>query len=874
MQTTFTAASTQPHQPTAARQQLRAARRRNRELTESRIAAKIERTNQLLEGAGGWESDIYQMLDRLSSWQADIGGQTFAGLGYGGFASTINDRRYGKDFPIYQTEVDLQVMRFASRLLLATNGYAIGMLEGITSYVIADGFTQEVKERQGHQDEVDPALLDKLNEVLDNFRDENDWHGGEQPGLEEEIFQRGEEDGETGLCLYEDDAGCCYVNTIEPEQITAAGHGGQEWLFGILVDSNSQRPTHYNIRGMQTDEAGEVYEAAQIVHYKTNVKRQMKRGIPSFSFGVADTLRLADNLRGQMGRGAGKQAGIAGVRQWDNATATQVQGFKAAFEAYGQTDLQGRPAPRGGPTDVAFEDIPKGMQWVNPPNATNAPAHVQILQACLRGATARWNAPEWIGSGDAGNNGFAGALVVDAPFTKRVIRVQRRQEAIQKRIFTWALNCRCERQGMITAVRQDGTVVSKPWAELKRLVEVVVTAPSVEVRNKLEEAQANQIRVQGGWKSLQTVQAEESLDSEREFTNIDDRREQTATMPGMPMPGDPNGLQPSPGGNSGEPRSASTGTPKPPAFTEGHQLRLDPAHVTLLEAVSKQLLEFDEHKIKRADDGRFGSGGGGASKEPATKEPEKKEPAKTTGASVSHEDAAHDAASAIEAGEAEIADEVKPGGRFHELSVSVAAKVVNIVKGLINSEAPVWACETCDLWMFENAMNQAGGSGSVMAVKVAGIVACKSYMLARGLLNKIKGGPKLEAVDAREFDLQAVAKQIHEAMQEIGLAAGFAVPSFAKLRDQLKERAGAAVMESHTLVRLAESIPTPIVNVPAPIINVPDNSDLTRLVMTLINELPKAIAHAVKAAMPEQRTGPKRITIEKDADGRWTGETS
>src|SRR5205085_10990746 len=41
------------------------------------------------------------------------------------------------------------------------------------------------------------------------------------PGLEEEVFQRGEEDGEFGLCLYEDEAGLTWADTFEPEQITA-----------------------------------------------------------------------------------------------------------------------------------------------------------------------------------------------------------------------------------------------------------------------------------------------------------------------------------------------------------------------------------------------------------------------------------------------------------------------------------------------------------------------------------------------------------------------------------------------------------------------------------------------------------------------------
>jgi hypothetical protein len=808
IQTTFTASGTAPHpgNMSPGRQALRAAKRQNRELREQRLASRIAGANRLLEGAGGWEQDIYAMLDRFSSWQADFGGQQFAGIGYGGFASTLNDRRYGKDFPIYQTEVDLQVMRFASRLLLATNGYAIGMLEGITSYVIADGFTQEVKERQGHQDEVDPALLDKLNSVLDAFRDQNDWHGGEQPGLEEEIFQRGEEDGEIVLCLYEDADGCCYVNTVEPEQLTASG-GPQtmDWLFGVLQSPNNQRPEAYWLRGMQTDEAGESYSPEQIVHYKNNVKRQMKRGIPSFSFGVADTLRLADNLRGQLGRGAGKQAGIAGIRQWDNATATQVQGFKAAFESYGQTTLQGTPAPRGGPTDVAFEDVPKGMTWVAPPNASNAPAHVQILQACLRGATARWNAPEWIGSGDAGNNGFAGALVVDAPFTKRVIRVQRRQEAIQKRIFTWALETRCERQRVITAVRPDGTVVSKPWEELRRLVEVVVTAPSVEVRNKLEEAQANQIRVTGGWKSPQTVQAEENLDSERELANILEWRQETQPAgPMLPMPGDgpgggtggdPSGQPlPTATGGDGEPKaSPSMTTPKPPAFTESTILRLAPEHITLLESVQRGLLELAGGSKEPGFTGVDSRGhhwqngkqvsadkGGGAAKPGGEGAPGGTPLATTTSTSGT--------SGKLAQAEAELAKDAQPaiaaGGTMRDLSIRVAGAVVRLATPAVLSEFPVWATETCDLWIYENAMN-GQHPGGVMAAKVAGFAILKAWQGAKAVAGKLRGKAVQESTEGAP-DLQTAARQVQTMLAGIAEAAGWDAPDLAEIMGRLK----------------------------------------------------------------------------------------
>lgn len=755
---------------TETRTRLKAAKAKLRSIQEGRQADRLERASQLMESCGdGWVGGIYAMLDRFNSWQQDFGGATFAGLGYGGgMATTINDRRFGKNFPIYQTEQDLQLLRLPSRLLLATNGYAQGMLEGLTSYVCGDGFTQEVRAKPGREDQVPQAILDKLNGVLDDFRIRNDWHGGEVPGLEEELFQRGEEDGEYFLHLYEDDDGCTWVSTVEPEQVTAPTGADINYLFGIRTDShNPQCPQEYWIRGWNTALEGESYAAAEVVHFRNNVKRQMKRGIPSFSFGVADTFALADRLRRALGVGAGVQAGIAGVRQWDNATASQVSDFASSFADYTSTNpMTGAAVPVKRYEPGGIEDIPKGMTWVNPPNASNAPAHVQILQACLRGGTARWNAPEWIGSGDASNNNFASALVADAPFTKRIIRTQKRHEGVQRRVFAWVLETRCKRQGVIAATQPDGTVVSIPWDELRRLVEVVVTAPSVEVRNKIEEAQANQIRIQGGWKSRQTVQAEEGLDAEREQANIDEWNAKNGpAQPDLPLPGDPKGgdgeLQ---GGGSGKLKESRKATKKGRSLLESK----------LVRRLVRELADWDENKHKRAGDGKFGSGsGGGSSKSKADDKPASKE-----------KPSSGHAAAKLTAGVDKLGEEVAADPEAKAKGQSTLAKVGSALKGLALGEFPAWALDTCDLWIFEDiigkAGSQAGVPGVVLMTKAAAWGAAKAYLA-------IRGAKKVQESEAGESepDVLTTARKLHAVMQAVADGAGVEPPSIEEVVDRL-----------------------------------------------------------------------------------------
>jgi len=60
-----------------------------------------------------------------------------------------------------------------------------------------------------------------------------------------------------------------------------------------------------------------------------------------------------------------------------------------------------------------------------------------------------------------------------------------------------------------------------PW-ETFAPIDIQCEAPSIQARDEATEAQANQIRVQGGWKSRQTVQQEEGLDPEQEMRNIEE----------------------------------------------------------------------------------------------------------------------------------------------------------------------------------------------------------------------------------------------------------------------------------------------------------------------------------------------------------------
>lgn len=528
---------------------LREARRHNRELKKQRRAVALERENDVLESIGiqglpDFAGSFYAMLDRFNQNQFNF---------YG--ASTINDRRYGRNGPfIYLNEQDLQVARLPSRFLTSTNCYAIGMLEGWTSFICGEGFVATVQAKSGKENQVPKPILQKLQGVIDDFADRNQWDGGEQPGLEEELVQRPEIDGGFLLCLHEDDAGMTWADTVEMEQLTMPPGADMDYLFGIYTPKGTQRPEKYWLRGWNTDLHGEEYDAEQIVHFKTNVMRQMKVGFPSFSFSMLDTLNLSDDLRKALGLGGKFQASIAGVEQYETAAKEQVQSFANSFATFQKNNpMSGQAENIEVATPGQIHRVAKGQQWVDPPNSRNAPAHIQILQACLRAASVRYNAPDWLGSGDASANTYDNSVATGSTFGRRILREQQRFKHTFHRIFWWALNTRCERAGQITATGNDGKVISMTWEELKKLVDVEITPAAVQERDKKQEADRIALLVEKKLMSPQQAIKELGEDVEETITQIKDWETRMGPPPGQPGAegDDPNAPPPPDGDDDG-----------------------------------------------------------------------------------------------------------------------------------------------------------------------------------------------------------------------------------------------------------------------------------------------------------------------------------
>lgn len=474
-----------------------------------RKEAKIDsfrESQALLEAVGDYVDPRWQFDDAL-------------GYRYFAPASWMGDRRGGANWPIFRTELELNVIRGQARLVVDMVSQAKGPLDTLTDYVIGTGLSYSFA--GARKVKLPPALLRELQATWDEFYDRvNYWE------LERELFVRLRRDGERFIRLH-DGGGRAEVRVIDPEQVTESGHGWdhallgeqdrQGWTFGIHTDRDDVCQVYgYNVI-WDTLGDPEYVNSHEMIHTKVNVDRNVKRGLSDF-YPINDNLEGTRKLLKNTREGAAIQAAIAFIRQFPPGTA---QGSVQSIVSQ-KTDF---PVPRLSATDVnrtaqtqkfdtgTILNIPAGMQYLaGPMGSNNAPNYNLVIQAALRAVGVRWAMPEAIISGDASNANYASALVAEGPFAKRVESLQQ-QEAHTHRLVAWhVLRSAClwgrfERFGITS------------WGQFRRLVDVTVNSSQVATRDRNQETQRRQTLNGAGILSKRTWAAQEDLDYDDEQAN-------------------------------------------------------------------------------------------------------------------------------------------------------------------------------------------------------------------------------------------------------------------------------------------------------------------------------------------------------------------
>lgn len=464
--------------------ELKETRRRRRLLAEqvelqrlTAISDKLQRKRQLREG-----------LDWVQPW-TDIVRQAGPNNLSPYAPASRSHRKHGKNWPVYRTEYELNLLRAASRSLLAGNQFAQGVLAGLRGYVIGTGYTYRATLKATVAgDPVASEVATAVQRVVDEILKQNEWGGGELPPIENESFDRSFEDGEFFLRAFYQDSGWTQFRFPEPEQVTEGGEltdDETEWAFGIGTRKRDvQTVVGYYIVYGDSPADGDLCEPNEVTHYRRKAKRSMKRGWPEFSFDTLDLFDLAKELAANIASGAAEQATIASVMQTETGTADEIQAINLGA-ADGQ--IYDRPNGNGDIYRTARrrenQTIGAGQKYVEGPFASNAVAHIAALDATLRAAGRAWQCPEWLTSSNANGMNFATSLTAESPF---VIWVKEQQKGY-KAAFARAIWGAVEHYVKTNGVRAAGREFA--WAEVSQFIELIVEAPDPVTRDPLAEAQ-------------------------------------------------------------------------------------------------------------------------------------------------------------------------------------------------------------------------------------------------------------------------------------------------------------------------------------------------------------------------------------------------
>jgi hypothetical protein len=450
-----------------------------------------------------------------------------------------SNRRHGTNFPFYQNEQQLTMLRDLSRVVVGTNTNAAGILRGYTSFVIGTGFKTKVSAK-GDADGNSDAKK-RVTAFLDVWARRNMW-----AEKQIELCRRTERDGDGALRTFADD-GYLKVRFVWPEQITQPpGESFEEWSFGIKWAELSGRVDCETVAEVYVadldDPQGEsdYVPGDEVVLFQPEHDTGVKRRIPLFAYGMREVLDTAGRLTRNLGEGAAVRESIAYMRKQMAADGSDVEAANFA-----DADFRERKVTRDTayPVSVAWPgmvvDFGEGTEPVPPPANAGTAADSAVVDLLIRSACARINAPEWLGSSNAANMGaYTSSLVAESPF---VIGVKQVQAYYRERLL------KVVRKALDTAVAFG--LLSRADVDA---CEVDLIPPSPEARDKDKEASRAQTEITLGVDSRQRYMESQDRDAERierENAEWDKRNQQQQGGPGgPPMPGGP-----SPGAGEGDP---------------------------------------------------------------------------------------------------------------------------------------------------------------------------------------------------------------------------------------------------------------------------------------------------------------------------------
>ena len=419
------------------------------------------------------------------------------------------------------TEPQHWIIRTRSRAFCSTNPYFKGIQKNLRTHVVGDGHRWTLVPIMPGIEVSKDALAkgqNELNDLYDGYGDANQAYRGVQC----EKIERKSRDGEFFLQLMEEDRHL-RVRFIEPLLVRtpvqpgeerdprfvgfkAFGDGTESW-FGIQYKAGDyERPIGYyvkrtNMFGSERADSWEAWNrpipADQIQHGKVNVDKASPRGIPDTYWMQARLEQAIRTLRatGILAQVRSKVALIerrANVLKDSVATMVSSKGMGAIG---GKRDSMESVLnlPEGGVLRSSQD-----TEWAMPSPNLEIKELTMAIQADLQACASAAGLADYMVSGSLGSGAsYAASMVSEGPVVKSLGEMQAEMITEDRAVAMRALEI---------AVKH-GRVPE----EVLTLCKIEMNGPPL-ARLGIQEAQTNQIKVQGGWKSKAQCQREEGLD--------------------------------------------------------------------------------------------------------------------------------------------------------------------------------------------------------------------------------------------------------------------------------------------------------------------------------------------------------------------------
>jgi len=389
-------------------------------------------------------------------------------------------------------ETQLAEVRAQCRVLAVTNEFAINGHENRVSYIVGPGHKYRAAPKPAvRADRAAAELAREVQAVLDGFIRTNRWHARQQ-----EIVRRRDRDGECFLRFFPDEDGTTRVRFVEPEQVAAPPEraGDPAARFGVQTDPDDVE----TVIGYWID--GRLVDAAEVQHRKLGVDANVKRGLPLY-YPVRKNLRRAEKLLRNMSVLAEIQSAIALIRKHVSATAAGLEQFvrnqadlSVTSQRTGQTSHFRRFAPG------TILDAVAGTEYEFPAAAIDAGRYVVVLQAELRAIASRLVMPEFMLTSDASNANYSSTMVAEGPAVKLFERLQ--HEMIEDDL------------DVMRRVLQSAADAGRLNPEALTAVDLRAIPPTLAVRDRLRDAQADQILLRNGAMTAETMALRHGLEPE------------------------------------------------------------------------------------------------------------------------------------------------------------------------------------------------------------------------------------------------------------------------------------------------------------------------------------------------------------------------